>query len=365
MSTQPPPPASTVPSVLLPELLGFVPQFLLDDIVDTANDAVKQAVDAMEQFLERWATARREKNEDWDSTQEIEQGLVAFQTLLNTHVDIAFDFFETWSLRNIFAVPPDLPLVAPHQEGLKMDWTAEEEEGLEREIKELRRKIHAVCVVPFLLLRFRTLRLMTFSSLTNFYIIPNISTFSDPYVQQRKLARLLTLSARISSLRRTNAERRLATLTSFLHTPHLQTLLSLPNDFLAMYDTVTSLPPSSGPEAASEQQELNAGMALQMMQEPGKRMWETSKTGYVNWAVGQLVARTRAREREDAEGRRGGGVNGAASSGTGGDGVMASVAVGTVSVGTAEDVRATMMALAGTDGSKSRSEQQERSMEVG
>lgn len=149
MSAQPPPPpASTVPSVLLPELLGFVPQFLLDDIVDTANDAVKQAVDAMEQFLERWATARREKNVEWDSTQEIEQGLVAFQTLLNTHVDIAFDFFETWSLRNIFAVPPELPLVAPHQEGLKMDWTAQEEEGLEKEIKELRRKIHAVCAIP-------------------------------------------------------------------------------------------------------------------------------------------------------------------------------------------------------------------------
>lgn len=149
MSSQHPPvPSSTVPSVLLPELLGFVPQFLLDDIVDTANDAVKQAVDAMEQFLERWASSRRASNADWDSTQEIEQGLVAFQTLLNTHVDIAFDFFETWSLRNIFAVPGDLPVVAPHQEGLEMDRTEEEELGLEAEIRELRKRIHAVRALP-------------------------------------------------------------------------------------------------------------------------------------------------------------------------------------------------------------------------
>jgi kinetochore protein Mis12/MTW1 len=28
----------------------------------------------------------------------------------------------------------------------------------------------------------------------------------------------------------------------------------------------------------------------------GKRQWETSKTGYVNWAVGQLVERTKEEE---------------------------------------------------------------------
>lgn len=142
-------PTSTIPSVLLPELLGFVPQFLLDDIVDTANDAVRQAVDAMEQFLERWADARKQKHADWDSTQEIEQGLVAFQTLLNSHVDIAFDYFELWCLRNIFATPSDLPLIAPHQAGLNLDGKAEEEEAVVSEIKELRRKIKAVRVCTF------------------------------------------------------------------------------------------------------------------------------------------------------------------------------------------------------------------------
>ncbi len=142
------PPSSTVPSVLLPELLGFVPQFLLDDIIDTANDAVRQAVEAMEVFLRRWASEREEKvDREWDSTQEVEQGLVAFQTLLNSHVDIAFDFFEAWSLRNIFAVPADLPIVAPHQAKLNLDHTGEQETELVNEIKDLRRKIQAVRVI--------------------------------------------------------------------------------------------------------------------------------------------------------------------------------------------------------------------------
>ena len=147
MATEQPPP-STVPSLLLPELLGFVPQFLLDDIIDTANDAVRQAVEAMEVFLRRWASERENRvDQDWDSTQEVEQGLVAFQTLLNTHVDIAFDFFESWSLRNIFAIRPDLLIVAPHQAGLNLEHTAGEETALVNEIKDLRRKIQAVRMV--------------------------------------------------------------------------------------------------------------------------------------------------------------------------------------------------------------------------
>ena len=137
-------PTNTTPPVLITELLGFVPQFLLDDIVDTANDEVRQAVDAMEGFLRRWVIARSEKVGDWDSNQDVEQGLVAFQTLLYNHVDIAFDFFEAWSLRNIFALPPDLKIVAPHQRGLDLTVRPEEEMELMADIEDLRRKIENV-----------------------------------------------------------------------------------------------------------------------------------------------------------------------------------------------------------------------------
>ena len=142
----PPSSSSVVPSVLLPELLGFVPQFLLDDIIDTANDAVRQAVDAMEGFLRRWVENRKQNKaaDDWDPSQDLEQGLVAFQTLLYSHVDIAFDFFEVWSLRNIFAVTPGLPVVAPHQRALDLTTPDNAESDLLIEIETLRRKIHAV-----------------------------------------------------------------------------------------------------------------------------------------------------------------------------------------------------------------------------
>ncbi|KAH9010345.1 Mis12-domain-containing protein [Lactarius deliciosus] len=103
---------TSTPTVLVPELLSFSPHFLLDDTINIANDGVGRAVDAMEDFLNRWAETRLEREPDWDDDKELEQGLVSFQTvtLLEFHTDIAFDFFEAWSLRNIFAVPADLPL---------------------------------------------------------------------------------------------------------------------------------------------------------------------------------------------------------------------------------------------------------------
>ena len=143
MGSHPPP---TVPSVLLPELLGFSPQLLLDDVINVANNAVNETVAAMEEFLLRWANERAERtaSKEWDSNQEVEQGLVAFQTLLESHIDIAFDFFELWSLRNIFAIPADLPIVAPHHKGLDLNSEPERELELMTEIDELRRKIDNV-----------------------------------------------------------------------------------------------------------------------------------------------------------------------------------------------------------------------------
>lgn len=136
--------SKATPTVLVPELLSFSPHFLLDDIINITNDGVGRAVDAMEDFLNRWADTRLEREPDWDADKELEQGLVSFQTLLEFHNDIAFDFFEAWSLRNIFAVPPELPLVAPHHAGLDLDQPPETEAELLAEIDELWRKIEKV-----------------------------------------------------------------------------------------------------------------------------------------------------------------------------------------------------------------------------
>jgi len=136
--------------LLLCEALGFSPQLLLDDIINIANNAVQDGVNGMEEFLQKWADERVAKGESSQAniestTQEVEQGLVAFQTLLEHHTDIAFDFFEAWCLRNIFMIPQGLPIVLPHQEKLDLTVTPEREQELMDEVEELRKGLDAVC----------------------------------------------------------------------------------------------------------------------------------------------------------------------------------------------------------------------------
>ncbi|KAH9930420.1 Mis12 protein-domain-containing protein [Epithele typhae] len=284
----PPGPPPTVPSVLLPELLGFIPQFLLDDIINTANDEARQSIDAMEQFLQRWADARAASAPDWDPTQEIEQGLVAFQTLLEHHLDVALDFFEVWSMRNIFAIPSDLPVVVPHQAGFNLEHPPEREAELLAEIDELRRKVHA----------------------------------------QRKLKRLFTRAIHRSSTDLTRAQSRLARL-AFLRSPQMETLLSLPASLQSMHASVSALPPL---DPASLE-------PTHPVTEPGKRPWETSQTGYLAWAVEQLMEHAKERAREEGGNRE---ARGSAKVFGEGRAEVAAAAARAYGVGSAEDLKASI-----------------------
>ncbi|KDR76674.1 hypothetical protein GALMADRAFT_267650 [Galerina marginata CBS 339.88] len=115
-----------------------LPHLLLDDTINIANNAVQDGVNGMEEFLQKWADervaqasagggGRKDTNQAHDqdleaTTHEVEHGLVAFQTLLEYHTDIAFDFFEAWCIRNSFMIPHELGgfIVLPHQEGLDL-----------------------------------------------------------------------------------------------------------------------------------------------------------------------------------------------------------------------------------------------------
>jgi hypothetical protein len=68
----------------------------------------------------------------------------SLQTLLENYADLAFDFFEAWSHRNIFVVEPNLPIVAPHQKGLDLEIPLERERELQIEVETLRRKLDNV-----------------------------------------------------------------------------------------------------------------------------------------------------------------------------------------------------------------------------
>jgi kinetochore protein Mis12/MTW1 len=85
-----------------------------------------------------------------------------------------------------------------------------------------------------------------------------------------------------------------------------------------MYTTVSTLPPH---DPASFQLPLP---------DPGKRQWETSKTGYLNWAVSQLLV-------------RGAGVSGKGSS------AVDKAVEGAYEVGKSDDVKAALQVVGGMD----------------
>ena len=59
---------------LVPELLGFSPQMLLDDIIDAVADANMLCMQAMELFMQHWDNKRTPKlGENWDGQEAVEQ----------------------------------------------------------------------------------------------------------------------------------------------------------------------------------------------------------------------------------------------------------------------------------------------------
>ena len=100
--------------------------------------------------------------------------------------------------------------------------------------------------------------------------------------QQKHLKRLLTRAARASGRHAKQAQARLDRL-SFVQPDQLRTLHDLGKDFSALYAGASTLPPLDP--------STNADVLLPRL-EPGKREWETSKAGYLNWATSRLIQRT-------------------------------------------------------------------------
>ena len=73
----------------------------------------------------------------------------SFQTLLEAHTDLSFDFFEAWSHRNIFVINANLPVVAPHHKSLDLEIPPDTERELQIEVESSRRKLEHVHAIPF------------------------------------------------------------------------------------------------------------------------------------------------------------------------------------------------------------------------
>ncbi|EAW22207.1 MIND complex subunit MTW1 [Aspergillus fischeri NRRL 181] len=125
---------------LLTEHFSYTPLSLIDDIINSINNLIYQAISSLESGLlatppERLGFAHAnnastipDTDEDGnvvypEAKLELENGLHQLETLLEATVDKAFDKFEIYVLRNIFTVPDDLLnyIRLSHHENLFLD----------------------------------------------------------------------------------------------------------------------------------------------------------------------------------------------------------------------------------------------------
>ncbi|WVW85974.1 hypothetical protein I302_108012 [Kwoniella bestiolae CBS 10118] len=126
---------------LIHELVGFQPRSLCHDISEEARKQVYVITDAIEDW------ARRTSGDNPKYETELTTGLVALETLLESHVDKAFDKFTAWVLRNAFEFSPELEVVLPWQKGLDFqrgEYVAllpQAQDTLDESLNEMRLKV--------------------------------------------------------------------------------------------------------------------------------------------------------------------------------------------------------------------------------
>ncbi|EFE44756.1 hypothetical protein TRV_00428 [Trichophyton verrucosum HKI 0517] len=158
-------------TALLTEHFSYTPLSLIDDVINSVNNLIYQAISSLEDGLQstppeklgfRHGPGTIPDTDDDGNIQypearlEIENGLHQLETLLEATVDKAFDKFEIYVLRNVLTVPEDLTgwIRLSHHEGLSLEPAREgapTEESLTlqrqrlRETKKLNRMLTHEC----------------------------------------------------------------------------------------------------------------------------------------------------------------------------------------------------------------------------
>ncbi|ORX40751.1 hypothetical protein BD324DRAFT_611948 [Kockovaella imperatae] len=106
----------------LHDLVCFHPR----EVCDQFTERVLEVPVLITNTLQHWAEQKyRQRDGDPNKLErEMNMGLVAIETLLESHVDKAMDKFTAWALRNTFDIPPNVEVVLPWQEGLDFDRAA-------------------------------------------------------------------------------------------------------------------------------------------------------------------------------------------------------------------------------------------------
>ncbi|KAJ2400241.1 hypothetical protein GGI23_002155 [Coemansia sp. RSA 2559] len=131
------PPSEKTQSLVV-EHFGFLPITFIDEIINSANDTIYRATDALCKFVEK----------EQGSSEATSQAVTKAETLLEHAVDKNFDKFELYALRNLFNIPQGLEdyLVLPHQSQDVMVSSeapvfAEDEAALDKELEDVRKQL--------------------------------------------------------------------------------------------------------------------------------------------------------------------------------------------------------------------------------
>jgi len=137
---------ATTLNLLLTEVLGVSPQILLDDYTNIPHDNVRQTTEALEEGVRGWIEREVPTEQRTACLAELESGVIALQTLIDSHSDFAFDLFEVWVWRNIFDVPAHVAqhIIMPHHKGLDLTITEKQESEAREELAMLRGRLEAV-----------------------------------------------------------------------------------------------------------------------------------------------------------------------------------------------------------------------------
>ncbi|KAK3821353.1 MAG: Mis12 protein-domain-containing protein [Benniella sp.] len=133
---------------LLTEHFGFSPLSFVDDVINSVNDLIYQASQALQKFVESQMDKLNTQgylqlDDNVHIIDECAKCMHKFETLLESAVDRNFDRFELYALKNLFGVPEKVDIVLPHYEELDFDISVEKDQKLDDELELLRSQLIA------------------------------------------------------------------------------------------------------------------------------------------------------------------------------------------------------------------------------
>ncbi|KAI8842986.1 Mis12 protein-domain-containing protein [Chytridium lagenaria] len=118
---------------LVVEHFGFPPIEFIDDVINAVNDLMYQAMEEFQSFVDG----------EMEDTVEVEKGMAALETLLESAIDKNFDKFELYALQNIFSLPRNVGVVLPQYRDVDPEASEELDRELDEQIERLRKELIA------------------------------------------------------------------------------------------------------------------------------------------------------------------------------------------------------------------------------